>query len=88
LDSPENLAAPPEGQELLKTFCRGEFRTWQGYHPGWSEWLGWRGQTHGAFTGEKTVEEAVDDANQLGDRALAGSLDLLNERIAKWGKTD
>ena len=33
LESPENLAAPPERQDLLVTFVRGEFRTWQGLPP-------------------------------------------------------
>jgi ABC-type glycerol-3-phosphate transport system substrate-binding protein len=87
LESPENLAAPPEGQELLKTFVQGEFRTWQGYHPSWQEWLAWRGIVQKGTLGDVTADEAIEEAIAVGDRILAQGVDLLNERKAKWGST-
>ncbi len=87
LESPENLAAPPERQDLLVSFVRGEFRTWQGYHPNQIEWLAWRGIAHTAMTGDASVEEAIEKAVTEGDRILAQDIDLLNERIERWGRT-
>ena len=87
LESPENLAAPPERQDLLATFVRGEFRTWQGYHPNQLEWLAWRGIAHTAMTGDASVEEAIENAVTEGDRILQQDLDLLNQRIERWGRT-
>ena len=87
LESPENLAAPPERQDLLVSFVRGEFRTWQGYHPNQREWLAWRGRAHLAMTGEASVEEAIESAVNEGDRILRQDVDLLNKRIERWGRT-
>ena len=87
LESPENLAAPPERQDLLVSFVRGAFRTWQGYHPNWQEWLAWRGISHTAFTGDKTADEAIEAAVAEGDRVLRQDVDLLNKRIERWGRT-
>ncbi len=87
LESPENLAAPPERQDLLVSFVRGAFRTWQGYHPNWQEWLAWRGIAHRSFTGEATVQEGIDAAVSEGDRILRQDVDLLNKRIERWGRT-
>ena len=66
---------------------RGEFRTWQGYHPNQLEWLAWRGIAHTAMTGDASVEEAIENAVTEGDRILAQDLDLLNKRIERWGRT-
>ena len=65
----------------------GPFRTWQGYHPNWQEWLAWRGISHTAFTGDKTTDEAIEAAVAEGDRVLRQDVDLLNKRIERWGRT-
>jgi hypothetical protein len=39
------------------------------------------------MTGDASVEEAIENAVTEGDRILRQDLDLLNQRIERWGRT-
>ncbi|MBM4436453.1 MAG: hypothetical protein FJ029_04285 [Actinobacteria bacterium] len=88
LDSPEAKTPPPEGMQWLKTYAdTPNARHLEMALPNWWGMNEWRNTyISRAYTGDSTVEKAVEDAKAFVKKELVGQRALLNTARQKFGQ--